>query len=288
MKSCSVCAGVLFSPYCQKKGYSFFRCRQCNFLFVDLDSFSPSEYYNSLVYFHSEEGCGYVDYEADKEPMRLIYLNLLDKIKSYGASGKLLDLGAGSGHFLSVAGERSYLAEGLDISVSAVEEGRRLGRKISQGDLLSFDCLKESFNVVTASDFLEHLPADKLNTYLQKIKSILSSDGILAVITVNTNSWWAKIFGTRWHTFLPPEHLSYFNNKNIKLILENNGFEVLEIKTLHKKFTLQYLFHSLYRWQRLSFWRYSTIFLKNHPYLGTLSFWIPIGDNMLVLARKRQ
>ena len=33
------------------------------------------------------------------------------------------------------------------------------------------------------------------------------------------------------------EHISYFNDRNIRLFLENNGFEVLEIKTVHKMFS---------------------------------------------------
>ena len=108
----------------------------------------------------------------------------------------------------------------------------------------------------------------------------------MAIITGNTASWWAKIFGRKWHTFLPPEHLSYFSDKNIRIILEKNSFDVLEIKTVHKIFSLQYIFNFLYRWQGVPFWLSITRFLEKRPRLGKLSLKLYLGDNMLVLAKK--
>ena len=160
------------------------------------------------------------------------------------------------------------------------------GRKIKQADILKSGFSDGSFNVITAFDLLEHLPPNGLAEYILAIRKMLAANGILAIITVNTASWWAKIFGKKWHTFLPPEHISYFNDRNIRLFLENNGFEVLEIKTVHKMFSLQYIFNFLYRWQELSLWLSTTRFLEKRPWLGKLPLKLYLGDNMMVLARK--
>ena len=284
---CPICANNAFKDYFQKEGYSFLQCRQCQFIFVNLASFNAADYYNNPVYLHDNEGRGYVNYEEDKAPMLPIYVNLFKRVKFYNAGRRLLDLGTASGYFLEVAHNNGYAAEGIDLNLSAVQEGRKKGRIIKQGDLLESGYSEESFDIITAFDIFEHLPYDVLKENIFMIKKILSKNGVLAIITVNTASWWARIFGKRWHTWLPPEHVSYFNNKNIKLFLENNGFKVLEIKTVHKLFSLQYIFNFLYRWQRVFIWRYLTLFLEKNPWLGRIALKLYLGDNMLILARKK-
>ncbi|GEM_PF-5025286 len=286
--ACIICGYKFFKEYFHKDGFLFLKCQNCRFIFVDIADVNLSDYYNNPIYLHDNEGRGYVDYETDKAPMLPIYINLLKKIKIYNGGGKrLLDLGTASGYFLDVASKNGYLAEGIDLNISSVEEGRLRGRKIKKSDLLNSSYPAESFDAVTAFDFFEHLPEKALKENLMMIKKILSEKGVLAVITVNTASWWAKIFGKKWHTWLPPEHISYFNYKNIRLFLENNGFEILEVKTVHKIFSLQYIFNFLYRWQRIFIWRYITLFLEKSPWLGRMALKLYLGDNMLVLARKK-
>jgi len=304
MSICSICSGGKIKNYHFKEGFVFLRCLNCGFIWVDVSGINLFDYYNNPDYLHDKAGKGYVDYEADKAPMLPVYLSLLNKIKTYDLPSldstsrrggrpttyelkRLLDLGAASGYFLDVAGRSGYSAEGIEINPSAVKEGQARGRKIKIADILKSGYPDNTFDSVTAFDFFEHLPHDKLKDYLSAIRKMLAPGGVLAVITVNTASRWAKIFGRKWHTFLPPEHISYFSDKNIRSFLEKNGFEILEIKTVHKRFSLQYIFNFLYRWQGVSLWLSITRFLEKHPRLGTFSLWLPIGDNMLVLARKR-
>lgn len=284
---CPICSNNSFKDYLHKDGFVLLQCLNCKFILVDVSGINLSDYYNNSNYLHDKVGKGYVDYEADKVPMLPIYVNLLAKIKSYYRGNKLLDLGSATGYFLDIASQNGYLAEGVDLNPSAVQEGQKRGRKITQADILEGRFSNGSFDAITAFDFFEHLPADRLKDYLLSIKKILAQDGILAIITVNTASWWAKIFGKKWHTFLPPEHISYFNNKNIRFLLEKNDFKVLEIKTIHKRFSLQYVFNFLYRWQGVSLWLLIARYLEKNPWLGRLALWLPLGDNMLILAKKK-
>ena len=288
MNSCPVCSGTKIKNYLEKDNFVFLRCLDCGFIWVDVSGVNLSDYYNNSNYLHDKIGKGYVDYEADKAPMQPVYSALLDKIKSYCPGRRLLDLGTASGYFLDAADENGYFAEGIEINPSAVKEGLAKGRKIKQADILKNNYPDGSFDAITTFDLLEHLPPSGLDDYLSAIKKLLSEKGILAVITVNTASWWAKIFGKKWHTFLPPEHISYFNDKNIGLFLKNNGFEVLEIKTAHKIFSLQYIFNFLYRWQGVSLWLNIARFLEKRPRIGRLGLKLYLGDNMLVLAKKNE
>ena len=285
--SCPICSNAKFKNYLVKDNFKFLQCLDCGFILVDVSGIDLSNYYNNPNYLHDKVGKGYVDYEADKAPMRPVYAELLNKLKNCRPGKRLLDLGTASGYFLGVASQNDYLAEGIDLNPSAVQEGLGRGRKIRQADFLKSGYASGSFDVITAFDFFEHLPHDRLHDYLAEIKKLLAKNGILAIITVNTASWWAKIFGKKWHTFLPPEHISYFNNKNISSFLEKNGFQVLETKTIHKRFSLQYIFNFLYRWQGLPLWIKITRFLEKNSWWGKLALKLPLGDNMLVIARKK-
>lgn len=283
--SCVICFGKESENYHFKDGYIILRCLNCGFIFVEVSGVDFNEYYTNPNYLHDNEGRGYVNYDQDKAAMAPVYVNLFQKIRAYNAEKRLLDLGTASGYFLDIAKQNGYLAEGNDLNPLAVTEGQRRGRKIKQGDLFTIGYSPESFDVVTAFDFFEHLPSAKLKNYLKAIKKILADRGILAIITVNTASLWAKIFRKKWHTWLPPEHISYFSDKNIRKFLEDNGYEVLYLKTIHKKFSLQYIFNFLYRYQGIFVWRWITVFLEQFPKIGTLPVKLPLGDNMLVLAR---
>lgn len=284
---CPICSGPKFKSYLLKDDFVFLRCLNCRFILVDVSNVNLFEYYNNPNYLHDKVGKGYVDYEADKAPMRPVYVNLLNKMKSYNSGRRLLDLGAASGYFLDIAGRNGYSAEGIELNPSAVKEGRERGRKIKLADILKSDYPNNAFDAITAFDFFEHLPHDKLKDYILTIRKLLGENGVLAIITVNTASRWAKIFGKKWHTFLPPEHISYFSDKNIRFFLKKNGFEVLEIKTAHKRFSLQYVFNFLYRWQGIPLWLSITRFLEKYPRLGGLALKLPLGDNMLIFARKK-
>ena len=286
---CLICKGkTVFKEYCRKENYLLLRCETCNFIFVpeeSLTGISLNDFYNQN-YLRNSSGGGYVDYELDKVPMRPVYEKLLQTVQTLGSGESLLDIGTASGYFLDIASNYGYKSSGIDINLSAVREGLGLGRNIKHGDLFTHDFEDSSVDVITALDFIEHLPYNQVNLFLKKVRTALSEKGIFVLITVNTGSLWARFWQTNWHTLLPPEHLSYFSDRNIKLLLENNGFKVLKIKTLHKFFSLQYIFSILYRWQKLSLWKSLTKFLEFNPLLGRIKLKISIGDNVLIVARK--
>ena len=85
---------------------------------------------------------------------------------------------------------------------------------------------------------------------------------------------------------MPPEHLFYFNRKNFRALLEENGFEVLSILTIGKRFTLQYIFKTLYVWQKLSLWKFLSD-VCGGARLRRIALPINLRDNMFVIAHKK-
>lgn len=283
---CSICVNEYVTLWCSKKGYSVFRCDVCQFLFAPVVSTLTKEYYGE-DYLHNSDGKGgYVNYELDKMPMCKTFENVLATIKTASQGRRLLDAGTANGYFLDIAKKHGFEAEGFDINKLAVEDAFRRGRNVNYGDIFGNLYKESSFDVITAFDFFEHIPHDYLEELMQILYYTLVRGGILVMITVNSESLWARLFGKRWHTLLPPEHVSFFNKHNIALLLNKNGFKVLEIRTINKTFSLQYLFNILALWQGIAVWKKITRFLEKHPRLGTASLCPYIGDNMLVIARK--
>ena len=73
---------------------------------------------------------------------------------------------------------------------------------------------KESFDVVTMWDILEHIP-DPV-PFLRRAASLLRPGGLIFVKVPNPDSLEARVFGGRWPLLLP-EHLNYFNLRTLQM-----------------------------------------------------------------------
>ncbi|MHB1316309.1 MAG: class I SAM-dependent methyltransferase, partial [Minisyncoccota bacterium] len=151
------------------------------------------------------------------------------------------------------------------------------------GDLLDQNIKKESVDIVSMLDVLEHM--SKPFSELIYARDILVSGGLLLINTPNGESLLARILKKSWHLVVPPEHLYYFSPKNLKSYLEKNGFEVLYSGTISKRFTLPYIFKTLYKWQKLSLWNWCAQFTEK--YISILYIPLNLFDNFFMIVRKK-
>ncbi len=285
--ACIVCANKKHSPYATKSGYEVWKCAQCGTLFLyPLPKAEEAAAVYSQDYFGGAlDGHGYVNYDADKEAMRTIFIrHLIHFEKLLGKPGKILDVGAATGFFMKIAKTRGWQVHGVEISAYAAEQGRKDGLDIVTGTLQNVKQTDNTFDLITMWDVIEHMP-DPVSD-LNRVRSLLKPGGLVAVNTPDSGSFYSKLMGSRWHLFVPPEHIWYFNRKSIATLLNNSGFEVLEIGCVGKKFTVEYVINFLYRWQGLVIWRKLSDRLKNTR-IGKLYFSINLRDNMYVLAKKK-
>ncbi len=292
-------------PWCDSEDVYFFThknkcdlysCRSCGLLFVFPVSDSSAVY--SAEYFSgAQNGFGYVDYDTDKEPMIPTfekYLDLISSNLSFPPSRQLeqknakkytfLDVGAATGFFMKLAEKRGFETVGVELSDFAAQKGRREGLQIVTGDLESAHFSDKHFDVVTLCDVLEHVPYP--HEFILENARVLKDGGLLVVNTPDVESRVARILGPRWHLIVPPEHLHYFSPRNLGTYLEKNGFEIIISTKIGKRFTLEYIFKTLFKWQKLSFWnKLAGVFSK-----GSLShLYVPINlyDNFFMIARKK-
>lgn len=229
MESCPVCKSLL-EPAFLKNDFQIGACVECDILAV-MDSIPHSELHSIYTdgYYERDEA-RYIDVSPKMREIWMRRLHLIEKMKRSSTDGRqLLDVGCGTGVFLSVAQERGWEVAGIEVSAQgAALAQERLGIERIFSDLFTIE-KSESFDVITIWDVIEHL-IDPLG-YLEKAHALLKSGGILALATVNSNALNKRFFGDSWRYFTPPEHLVYFNPHNLRRSLVQTGFRPIRLTT---------------------------------------------------------
>lgn len=216
--------------------------------------------------------------------MRQVFISHLQNFENLTSGRALFDIGAATGFFLDLARARNWQTAGVELSEFAATEARRRGHLVVTGNLLKQNSPTSQYDLVTMWDVFEHI--DRPDDYIKKVHQLLKPGGYVAINTPDASSWWARLMGKRWHLMIPPEHLFYYSPKNLRQVLEQNGFRVIKFKKIGKRFSLPYFFKTGYEWQKLSLWRvlwhyFDTSFWRN------VALPFNLRDNVFVLAQKK-
>ena len=141
-------------------------------------------------------------------------------------SGSLLDVGCGTGNFLSATRAAGYDVIGIELNQNAARFARkRLGLDVLPLRLEDFvrEHPDRRFDAVTFFEVLEH--QDKPQAFLKLAKSCLKSGGYLALSVPNRERWQE---GTEVLDY-PPNHLTRWNARTLNNFLTAQGFEILAI-----------------------------------------------------------
>ncbi len=189
---------------------------------------SLNKYYESEDYIsHTDASKSLVDkiYQVVKKYSLAKKLVLIESLSS--GSKKLLDVGAGTGDFLSIAKNNKW-------NVFGVEPNTRANQLASKKGLQLFANIEElgetNFDVITLWHVLEHLP--NLESQIEKFKALLSDNGTLIIAVPNYKSYDAKKYGAYWAAYDVPRHLWHFSQSAIKRLFSNVDMEVVKTKPM--------------------------------------------------------
>jgi 2-polyprenyl-3-methyl-5-hydroxy-6-metoxy-1,4-benzoquinol methylase len=203
-------------------------CRQCNFLFTNNfpSNNSMGKYYDDLKYIsHSDIKKGFINklYHFVRAYMIKRKLNFVCK-QSKKKTGKILDVGCGTGYFLNEAKRKGWETYGI-------EKNERAGKMaIEHFDLYVkpehhiYEFPKACFDVITLWHVLEHL--EDLNEIMGKIYDLLSPDGIVVIAVPNCSSYDAKHYKTYWAGYDVPRHLWHFTPRTMELFVKKFKFNI--------------------------------------------------------------
>lgn len=224
---CDVCAGADIVRYTNaviaRLPYSFYQCRGCAFIFVHPKPDPTAHYEEGAVPLLGE---GEADWNA-------YYMECIEK-HSGSSRGRLLEVGFGNASFLRLAADHGWEAHGLDLGAPRVRHAREeLGLAHVQQKTVEAAAYADGFfDVVAAFNFIEHVT--DLRATLSELRRVLKPGGLLVMLCPNIDGIYHRmvpaLFGDKDPlnvSWVPPEHLSYFNKENFRRLLEGAGFEVL-------------------------------------------------------------
>jgi 2-polyprenyl-3-methyl-5-hydroxy-6-metoxy-1,4-benzoquinol methylase len=286
-KLCVVCGSHLRFGF-KKHRFTILHCPHCGLYRTILPGSYRQflkDYYAKGYFTGSRTRAGYADYPDDAPVIRRNAQNYLKLILKHHLSGRrLLDVGCATGIFMQQAQDQGFKVSGLDASVYAVAQAKKtFPRQVKLGTLSTVKFPPRSFDLITLFDVFEHLHDPEED--LARCHQLLRPGGLLVINTGNTNSFLAKLEGQKWHFFIPPQHLYLYSDINLKQLLKLHGFKVLSIYTTGKHISLRYLWHLMrtINHSRLADLCYR---LFHHTFMGKLSLYLNLYDNMTIIAEK--
>jgi 2-polyprenyl-3-methyl-5-hydroxy-6-metoxy-1,4-benzoquinol methylase len=244
---CPVCGKTLDEPLFRCKDHSVSGemfdicvCPGCSYA-MTLPQPLPSEigkYYQTSDYVsHSETTQGIVNklYHIVRKK------NTKDKLKSVNRfsthRADLLDVGCGTGYFLSVCKKDGWHIEGVEVN-----EGARTTAETRTGQPVypSTDALEASgrkFDVITLWHVFEHL--HDINASFAQLKRLLKPEGLLILALPNHACADAACYGEYWAAYDVPRHLSHFSPAAVGLLMEKHQMKLETV--LPMKFDAYYV-----------------------------------------------
>lgn len=236
IKNCPICDGTDFKPVLQAVDYTVSRekftivaCQNCSFQFTNPipEIEKIGDYYKAESYIsHSSTNKGLINklYQMVRKHTLKQKVKL---VRRHTKGGDLLDIGAGTGHFLNACAQAGFNALGLEPDADA----RSFAEKTFGVNIKSLDELHHlpngSRDVITLWHVLEHVY--NLRSDLDKITKILKPDGKLVVAVPNRSSFDAKLYGEFWAAYDLPIHLYHFIPDDIKRLFEQYEMEIEEM-----------------------------------------------------------
>jgi 2-polyprenyl-3-methyl-5-hydroxy-6-metoxy-1,4-benzoquinol methylase len=189
-------------------------------------------------------------------------------VKKYHIRGSHLDVGCGTGHLLKLLKDYGMKSDGLEVSHKLA---RAVGKKFKVYCCdFNSENISKKYDLITMSQVLEHVEDPK--KFLIDANNTLNSRGYLLLGFPIIRGLIPRILRSYWYGLGSGTHLNFFSEKNITLLLDKTGFEVIEMKRTTNDYT------------HIKFPRTVNLFARMVS--KTIEF-LGLGDNLFVVARKR-
>ena len=194
---------------------TIYRCNRCGFL-------QCPELDDVLAFYETMED---ETSEETRAPRALQARKLIDQIKRWRGTGRLLDVGAGSGILVEEAESAGFSAEGIEPSGWLQRQAADRDLKVHHGVLPHPD-VTGPFDLVTLIDVVEHVPTPV--PLLAGLRDVMADDGLAVVVTPDVGSMAARLMGWKWWHYRIA-HIGYFNRKTLDRAIRAAGLAPVEV-----------------------------------------------------------
>ncbi len=221
-----------------RETFNIVECVSCGFKFTNPrpEADKLGEYYKSEAYVsHSNTNKGFVN-SAYQLVRKYTLLKKLQLISKFFKTGKILDIGCGTGEFLKTFKDAKWNTLGIEPS----DEVRKIAKQNYGLDVRGEAEIKNlesgSFDVITMWHVLEHVP--DLNDRIEDLKRLIKPTGVIVVAVPNCSSLDAKTYKENWAAYDVPRHLYHFSPRDIETVFNKHDLKVFR--------TLPMVFDSFY------------------------------------------
>lgn len=138
---------------------------------------------------------------------------------------RVLDVGCNTGELLSLFKEKGCEVAGVEVSPGPARLARkRLGAQVWEGRVEDVLPAGETFDVVALAHVLEHIHQPV--ALLERLKSALRPGGKLLVEVPNAEDLGVHVWGGRYRSLCPGDHVSFFTEKSLDGALQRAGLHV--------------------------------------------------------------
>ncbi|MDD4394788.1 MAG: class I SAM-dependent methyltransferase [Bacteroidales bacterium] len=271
LQQCPICHSSQISEFKNIKDYfltqedfTVARCEHCGFLFLNPrpDKAAIAPYYKSEAYFSHSDGRKGLIARMYQIVRHFNIRNKYKLINKYKKSGKILDIGCGTGDVLAYFSANNWQIEGVEPDADArkVAQEKNHFTPHQEADLKNFP--DASFDVITMWHVMEHV--HNLEERMQTVRRLIKPDGEFIFSVPICDSWDAQHYGEYWAAWDVPRHLYHFSQETAKKLAENQQFELRIIKPM--KFDAYYiaLLSEKYKTGKSSYWKAFSNGLKSN------------------------
>ncbi len=220
-------------PDCNKKEnfilftkdfFKYRKCRFCNLIYVSpilresnlINLYKNSSYSNSWGKILSNK----IEIKFNQKK----FDNLLKDIKKITKNkGKVLDIGCAVGQFLDTLKKDGWDTYGIELNDQERKIAQKKKHQIYDQKIEENYLPRKNFDLVSILEVLEHVYNPK--QVIKSIYKILKKNGLLVVIVPNADSLAANIMQSRCNMFLGMSHITMFDSKTLKNLIEKFSFK---------------------------------------------------------------
>ena len=236
MINCIFCKTDSGNIFLQENGFVSKKCPFCNLIYI-----SPRPTQEKIIdlYGHDNAYVSAQDHLGGEFSKRLAAKHVLKIILKHKARGTLLEIGSGAGFFLDEAKKIGFKPHGIEPNIrlkNFIETGLKIPCESSFFSQKSFNKKAKkgvafhecsTFDLIYHCDVISHFhdPIKEFRTMHKK----LNNDGILVFETGNLGDIDKKYFDYI-EKLQYPDHLFFFSEKNLNMLLKKTGFQLVKIE----------------------------------------------------------
>jgi SAM-dependent methyltransferase len=204
------------------------KCNECSLVFLN-----PMPDDSVLVNLYPEDFYSYQEFIGKSNQIKEFLKKFLlpgtgTKDPIFDTPGKILDIGCGSGQFLSKMRDQGWQTYGVEVSNDAATLGKTsAGLDIFAGSLLEANFPSNNFDYIRSNHSFEHIYNP--NETMEEIHRILKPGGKLLIGVPNINSLNADLFKQYWWYLGAPVHTFNYSVKSLTEMLEKHEFLVEKV-----------------------------------------------------------